>query len=114
MQECMFCRIASGEQVSERVYQDDLVTAFHDIRPAAPIHILIIPNRHIASLNDLRPQDANLVGHLLLVARQVAMDQGIAEQGYRLIVNTGHDGGQVVYHLHLHLLGGMRIRTTSV
>jgi histidine triad (HIT) family protein len=114
MQECMFCRIASGEQVSERVYQDDLVTAFHDIRPAAPIHILIIPNRHVASLNDLERQDANLAGHLLLVARQVAMDQGIAEQGYRLIVNTGRDGGQVVYHLHLHLLGGQRIRTTSV
>jgi histidine triad (HIT) family protein len=70
---------------------------------------LIIPNRHIASLNDLELQDANLAGHLLLVARQVAKDQGIAEQGYRLILNTGRDGGQVVYHLHFHLLGGRRI-----
>lgn len=110
MTDCIFCKIIAGDIPSEKVYSDDLVTAFRDINPAAPTHILIIPNRHIASINELVPEDEQLVGRLFSIAKILAVQEGISESGYRLIVNTGPDGGQVVYHLHLHLLGGNRMR----
>lgn len=110
MKECIFCKIIAGESPSQMVYSDDLVTAFRDIHPVAPIHILIIPNKHIASMNDLTPEDIPLLGHMLALAPQIAAEEGILESGYRLIINTGSHGGQVVYHLHLHLIGGQRMR----
>lgn len=110
MTECIFCRILAGEIPSDQVYQDEQVTAFRDINPAAPTHILIIPNRHIATVNDLAETDQQLAGHMILVAQKIAKEQGIAASGYRLIINNGPDGGQEIYHLHLHLLGGQRMR----
>jgi histidine triad (HIT) family protein len=110
MTDCIFCRIISGEAPGEIIYADEQATAFRDIHPVAPIHILIVPNRHIASVNDLGPEDEPLVGHLFSVARQLAREQGIDDSGYRLIVNTGRNSGQAVFHLHLHLIGGQRMR----
>ena len=110
MTDCIFCRIIAGESPSQMVYSDDLVTAFRDIHPVAPTHILIIPNKHIASLNDLTSGDMQLMGHMLTLAPQIAEQEGIRESGYRLILNTGPHGGQVIYHLHLHLIGGQRMR----
>jgi histidine triad (HIT) family protein len=108
--DCIFCKIVAGEIPSTQVYRDEQVTAFRDINPAAPVHVLIVPNRHIASVNDLTTEDEPLIGHLFSVAKQIAAEEGIAESGYRLIINTGPDGGQVVFHLHLHLLGGHRMK----
>jgi histidine triad (HIT) family protein len=107
---CIFCRIVAGESPADRVYTDERVTAFRDIHPVAPVHLLVVPNRHIESVNGLTLEDESLVGHLFLVARQLAGERGIAEQGYRIIVNTGANGGQTVAHLHLHLIGGQRVR----
>lgn len=107
---CIFCKIIAGEIPSQKVYEDDQVFAFRDIRPAAPIHLLIIPKRHIASVNDLTESDEPLVGHLFTTARKLAKEEGIAESGYRLIINNGPDSGQEVFHLHLHVLGGQRMR----
>ena len=100
----IFSKIVSGELPADIVYRDDRVTAFRDINPAAPTHILIVPNREIPTVNDLA--DEALAGHMLLVARDLAQSEGIAESGYRLIVNCNRDGNQEVFHLHLHLLGG--------
>jgi histidine triad (HIT) family protein len=108
--DCIFCKIIVGEIPSSQVYNDDLVTAFRDINPAAPTHVLIIPNQHIAAVNDLTADDELLIGHLFTIAKQIAAQEGIAESGYRLIMNNGPDGGQEVFHLHLHLLGGHRMR----
>lgn len=108
--DCIFCKIITGEIPGEIVYQDEQATAFRDINPAAPTHILIIPQEHIASINDIKPDDEGLVGHLFSVARQLAEQEGIQESGYRLIINTGPDAGQAVFHIHLHLLGGKRMR----
>jgi len=110
MTECIFCRIIAGEAPGEIVYSDEQATAFRDIHPVAPTHILVVPNKHIASLNALDPEDEPLVGHLFTVARQLAKEQGIDGSGYRLIVNTGPNSGQAVFHLHLHLIGGQRMR----
>ena len=110
MNECAFCKIVSGEIPSERLYQDEQVTAFRDIHPVGPTHILIVPNKHIPSINDLDPQDEQRIGHLFTVARELAGQEGIADSGYRLIINTGRHAGQVVYHLHLHLIGGQPMR----
>ncbi len=110
MTDCIFCKIIAGDIPSTTVYQDDTVTAFRDINPVAPTHILIVPNRHIASVNDLTPADEPLVGHLFTIAKDLAAEEGIADSGYRLIINTGPDGGQDVFHLHLHLMGGQRMR----
>ena len=109
-EDCIFCKIVAKEIPTELLYQDDLVTAFRDIEPAAPVHILIVPNKHIASMNAASADDQSLLGHLLLVAQKLAVQEGIAESGYRLVINTGSDGGQVVYHLHLHLMGGKPLR----
>jgi len=108
--DCIFCKIVTGEIPSTRVYQDELVTAFRDIHPAAPTHILIVPNKHLASTNELEMQDEAMVGHLFSVARKLAEQEKIQDSGYRLIINTGPDAGQVVFHLHLHLLGGQHMR----
>ncbi len=110
MSDCIFCKIIAGEIPSSQVYQDDQVTAFRDIHPVAPTHILIVPNRHIPSVNDLVESDEQLVGRLFVTARQLAEQEGIQESGYRLIINNGPDGGQEVPHLHLHLIGGHKMR----
>jgi len=106
MVDCIFCKIIAGEIPGKFVYKDDLVTAFHDINPVAPIHILVIPNKHIASTNDITQQDEALLGHILLTVKKIAVEQGIADKGYRLIINTGPEAHQVVDHLHVHILGG--------
>ena len=107
---CIFCQIIAGERPGTIVYVDEQATAFLDIHPVAPAHILIVPNKHIASVNDLTTADEPLIGHLFSVARQLAQERGIDQTGYRLIVNTGPDSGQAVFHLHLHLIGGQRMR----
>ena len=107
---CIFCKIVSGEAQSTVVYRDDQVTAFRDLNPVAPSHILIVPNRHIESVNALKPEDEQVMGHLFTVASQLANEEGISKGGYRLITNTGVDGGQTVLHLHLHLMGGQMMR----
>ena len=106
----LFAKIIRGEIPSDVVYQDDLVTAFRDINPAAPTHILIVPNKVIPTVNDLTPADEQVAGHMLLVASQLAQQEGIAAAGYRLIINCNEHGGQEVYHLHLHLIGGQRMQ----
>lgn len=108
--DCIFCRIIAGEAPADLVHTDDRAVAFRDIHPVAPTHILIVPNKHIPSVNDLTPEDGALVGHLFGLARQIARQEGIDQTGYRLIVNTGQHAGQVVFHLHLHLIGGQRMR----
>jgi histidine triad (HIT) family protein len=102
----IFAKIIAGEAPADIVYRDEQVTCFRDIAPKAPTHILIVPNREIATVNDLTPDDAQLVGHMVLVAQRLAAQEGIAERGYRLVVNCNREGGQVVYHLHMHLIGG--------
>ncbi len=102
----VFSKIIAGEAQADVVYRDERVTAFKDIQPAAPVHILIVPNREIPTVNDLCETDAELVGHMVLVAKKLAADYDIADRGYRLIVNCNPEGGQIVYHLHMHLLGG--------
>lgn len=109
-QDCIFCKIIAGEVPSQKVYQDDRVTAFHDINPVAPVHILIVPNVHLASVNEAEPEHEATLGHMFVVARRIAEEMGIRESGYRLIINTGPDAGQVVFHLHMHLLGGHKMR----
>jgi len=108
--ECIFCKIVADQAPSEMLYQDEQVTAFRDIHPVAPTHVLIIPNRHVASVNDLTADDEQVIGHLFSVARMLAEQEGIHQSGYRLIVNTGPHAGQLVFHLHLHLIGGQRMR----
>ena len=108
--DCIFCKIIKGEIPGQIVYQDEQAIAFRDIKPAAATHILIIPKKHIASINDITPDDEALIGHLFTVARHLAGEEGISESGYRLIINTGPDAGQAVFHIHLHLLGGDRMR----
>jgi histidine triad (HIT) family protein len=102
----LFQRIIAGELPAEIVYRDARVTAFRDIRPRAPTHILIVPNKLIATANDIADSDEALIGHLITVARDLAKAEGIASDGYRLIINCNSHGGQEVYHLHVHLLGG--------
>jgi histidine triad (HIT) family protein len=104
--DCIFCKIAGGEIPSDIIYATDDVVAFRDIEPQAPVHVLIIPRRHIASVNALEAADANLVGRLHLAARAVADRENVAESGYRLVTNTGPDALQSVDHIHLHLIGG--------
>ncbi|MDD3517628.1 MAG: histidine triad nucleotide-binding protein [Chromatiales bacterium] len=106
MTDCIFCRIAAGEIPANIVYQDEDVLAFRDLNPQAPVHVLIIPRRHIATLNDVAPEDVQLLGRLLLAAKMVAEQEGLAEAGYRTVINCNADGGQTVFHVHVHLLGG--------
>ena len=105
----IFSKIIAREIPSEIVYQDERVTAFKDINPLAPVHILIVPNHEIPTVDDVTEADENTLGHLFVVARQIARDLGISESGYRLIINCKEDGGQEVFHLHMHLLGGRKL-----
>jgi len=105
-EDCVFCQIVAGKASAEIVYQDDEMTAFWDQHPAAPIHILIVPNKHISSMNEVEAEDAALLGRLMLKAREIAVEQGVRDTGYRLLVNVGEGGGQSVFHLHLHLFAG--------
>ena len=107
--DCLFCKIIAGEIPSSKVYEDDLVYAFNDISPAAPVHVLIIPKNHISSANELNEDNAAIVSHIFLVAGNIAKQLGIAENGYRIVNNCGKDGGQTVGHLHFHLLGGRNL-----
>jgi len=105
----IFAKIIARQAPADIVYQDDLVTAFKDIRPIAPVHILIVPNKEIRTVNDVTPEDEQMLGHMFVVAKRIAAEMGIAESGYRLLVNCRGDAGQEVYHLHMHLLGGRRL-----
>ncbi|MGE0903422.1 MULTISPECIES: histidine triad nucleotide-binding protein [Dehalococcoides] len=106
---CIFCQIVKGEIPAQIVYKDEDLVAFKDINPQSPVHILIIPRRHIANLTELDEADTELAGKMILLAGKLAREMDIAESGYRLVINSGHEGGQVVNHLHLHLLGGRQL-----
>ena len=109
MSDCIFCKIVAGEIPSDIVFEDDICLAFKDINPDAPTHILIVPKEHIATLNDLTPEHESTVGHILLVAKTVAGQLGVDAGGYRVVANCNSDGGQVVFHVHFHLLGGRQL-----
>ncbi|MNI07356.1 HIT-like protein [compost metagenome] len=109
MSDCIFCKIVEGSIPSTKVYENDHVFAFRDIVPAAPVHILIIPKKHFASLNDATEEDWSLIGHIHQAAQLIAKEQGVAESGYRLVNNCGPDSGQIVFHLHYHLLAGEKL-----
>jgi len=106
MTECIFCKMAAGEIAPDKVYEDEELLAFRDINPQAPVHILVIPRRHIETVNELTESDAALGGRLLMAAKRIAADEGIDESGYRVVFNCNAGAGQSVFHLHLHLLGG--------
>ena len=107
---CIFCKIISNEAKATIVYRDEQVTAFRDANPVAPTHILIVPNKHIESVGTLEIEDEQLMGHLFSVARKLANEAGITKGGFRMITNTGTDAGQTIFHLHVHLIGGHRMR----
>lgn len=109
MSDCIFCKIVAGEIPSPRVLEGDDWIAIRDINPAAPVHVLVIPRRHLASVAELGDGDAELAGRLLLAARDVARQEGVAESGYRTVINTGPHGGQTVAHLHVHVIGGRQL-----
>ncbi len=109
MSDCLFCKMVNGEIQADTVYEDGDVLAFRDINPQAPVHVLVVPKRHIATINDLQDDDAVLVGKLLLAAQQIARREGIDEKGYRTLMNCNAEAGQTVFHLHLHVLGGRRM-----
>lgn len=109
MTDCIFCKIATGEIPAAKLYDDGEVLAFRDINPEAPVHLLIIPRRHIPTLNDLTEADAALIGRLYLAGKQVAAELGVAERGYRTVINCNRDAGQIVFHVHLHLLAGREL-----
>jgi histidine triad (HIT) family protein len=106
LDDCLFCKIVSGRIKSETVYSDDQVVAFRDVAPQAPVHVLIVPRKHIATLNDLAGEDTLLAGHVMLVAGKIARDLKVAGSGYRIVANCNKDAGQAVMHVHFHLLGG--------
>ena len=104
--DCLFCKIASQEIPSKSVYDDETYFAFHDVNPQAPTHVLIIPRKHIATLDDIEPKDEPLVGGMFTLAKKIAADLGISEPGYRVVFNCGAGAGQTVWHIHMHVLGG--------
>jgi len=107
--DCIFCKIVAGEVPADIIYQDEEIIAFHDVHPQAPTHLLIIPRKHIPSLSHLIDADIPTVGHMIKIANQLARDGGVAESGYRLVINSGREGGQVVPHLHIHFLSGRKL-----
>ena len=109
MEDCVFCKIINRELPSNIVYEDEEIIAFKDIAPVAPVHILVIPKKHISSLVDLKPEDEKVIGRIYSVINQIAEKEGVLNNGYRVIVNCGEDGGQVVKHIHFHLLGGKKM-----
>ena len=109
MNDCLFCKIANKELACELIYEDEHVVAFSDINPQAPHHKLIVPRKHIATLNDLQEEDTSVVGHCVQVAKKLAKELGIDEEGYRVLFNCNRGAGQAVFHIHLHLLGGRQM-----
>lgn len=112
MSECIFCKILNKEVSTKIIYKDDNTIAFKDIKPVTPVHLLIIPKKHIPTVDHLESGDKKLIGELFLTAQKIAREQGVSESGYRLIINVGRDAGQTVDHLHLHLLGGKKLPWT--
>ncbi len=110
MTDCLFCKIANRDISSDIVYEDDHVVAFKDLTPAAPVHTLIIPKKHISTINDIEIEDQSLVGHMILTAKQLAAENNLSEPGFRLVMNCNSEGGQTIFHIHLHLLGGRQLR----
>ncbi len=108
-QNCLFCKIVAGGIPAAKIFEDERAVVFRDINPQAPTHALVIPRAHVASLAEAGEGDESLLGHLLLVAARVARDEGLAESGYRTVINTGAGAGQTVFHIHVHLLGGRRL-----
>ena len=108
MTECLFCKIRDGEIPANLIYEDDDVLAFHDVNPQAPIHVLIIPRKHISTVNDINVEDGDalVMGKLISVAKTIAAQEGVSDEGYRLVVNTNQQAGQTVFHIHMHLLAG--------
>ncbi len=106
MKDCLFCKIAAGETDTDLIYEDEKVVAFSDINPQAPVHILIVPKKHISTINDISEDNSELLGHVYQTAADLAEKNNIAESGYRIVSNCGDDGGQTVYHIHFHLFGG--------
>ena len=106
MADCLFCQIVDGAIPAKKIYEDEQVMAFDDINPQAQVHVLVIPKRHVVSLDDTQESDAALLGQLLVVCAKMAREHGIAKTGYRVVANTGREAGQTVFHLHLHVLGG--------
>lgn len=104
--DCLFCKMVQGEIKPDTLYEDDHVLAFRDINPQAPVHFLVVPKQHIATLNDLEEKHAELIGRMYLAAKIIAKEQGIADGGYRSLINCNSDAGQTVWHVHLHVLGG--------
>ena len=107
--DCLFCKIVAGDIPAKIIYRDDYVVAFDDINPQAPLHKIIVPHKHIETLNDLQPEDGALIGHMVQSAVKLAKELNIADDGYRLIMNCNAHGGQSVYHIHAHLLGGRKL-----
>lgn len=107
--DCIFCNIVNGKIPSDIIYQDEEVIAFRDIKPQSPVHLLVIPRKHYTSLLNVTEEDKPLMGHMVNIANRLARDEGIAEPGYRLVINCGQQGGQLVPHLHLHVLGGRQL-----
>ncbi len=110
MTDCLFCKIISGEIDSKIIYEDEQVVAFKDIEPQAPIHYLIVPKKHISTLLDISNEDKELIGHIYTIANQIAQKEGVAEDGFRVVSNCKEAGGQTVYHIHYHLLGGRNLQ----
>lgn len=110
MNNCIFCKIANKEIPTEFLYEDDLVVAFRDARPIAPVHVLVIPKEHIESVADISEKDEKLMGRMIIVAKKIASDLKISEKGYKLLIRVGEHGGQEVGHIHLHLIGGAKLR----
>jgi histidine triad (HIT) family protein len=110
MADCIFCKIVEGEIPCNKVYEDDQVLAFDDIAPMAPVHVIIIPKKHIATLMDIDPKNMDVTGDLMSVAQKVARIKNISERGFRTVINCNAEGGQVVFHLHMHLLGGRKLQ----
>lgn len=107
--DCLFCKIINGEIPSEKVYEDDYVYAFNDISPTAPVHVLIVPKKHISTLNDISDCDFELIGRIYNAAKIIAKEKGIDEEGYRVVTNCNKNAGQTVFHIHFHLLGGREL-----
>lgn len=113
MENCIFCKIIHKQIQSEVLYEDEDLIVFKDIKPSAPIHLLIVPKKHIASVNDIVEDDVNMVGRIVYRAKKMAEEQGVAQKGYKLIFNCGKEGGQVIDHIHLHLLGGKKLSNVT-
>ncbi len=109
-EDCIFCKIVHRQIATEFLYEDDVCVVFKDINPAAPVHLLLVPKKHIRSINDLEDEDKGIVSHLFLIARDMAKEKGVKDSGYKLLFNVEKGGGQVIFHLHLHLIGGWKRR----